>query len=277
VFLSASGVYVADLYLSDNPLPYTGSIAVVALAGLTWSRPLPRDAAPWTRHALLSGLALLAWVLTLGEREDLFTEALTASACAAIGLGVLGRTARLRRWANLPTIVFTVLVIAVTATQVGHRGLFDGPPDIPARASAAFFPAMTVIMLGLATNAALTSRGALRWAGAGLIPLLVLAFNVLPAVLADDRFAPPPRDFPPVDVSIFISREPLQAYVDPVLTLRDISAYPEPTVEPTPVEVVAGAPVDDIRVTPHPGPAFGAAFLLLGLAAIATSLFPYRE
>jgi hypothetical protein len=297
LFLAAFAAYVIGRYLGRTVIPLSGSIAAIALSGLILSRPLPRDAAPWTRYPLVAGLAMLAEVLALPDRSGVFAEALTAATCAAIGIGVLGRAGRLRRWSNLPAVVFAVLVIAVTGYVVRHPlVLFNqAPPDLTARAAAAIFPAIVVIMIGFVVNAALTTRGELRWAGAGLVPVLVLAITVLPALLAEDRLSAHPLGADRRDQAALYSIDERELAVLPsvddrtvlqaVVVLPRIEAppyrpwereLPEPQI--TSNAPPASAVQDEIgdRGTDVTA-AVESALLLIGLAAIATALFPYRQ
>lgn len=286
LFLAAFAAYVIGRYLGRTVIPLSGSIAVIALAGMIWSRPLPRDAAPWTRYPLLAGLAMLAVVLALPDRSGVLAEALTAGTCAAIGIGVLGRAGRLRRWSNLPAVGFAVLVIVVTGYAVqGPRDLFSqAPPDLAARAAAAIFPATVVIMIGLTVNAALTTRGDLRWAGAGLLPVLVLAISMWPVLLAEDRFNThldhryqevlyrgDDHDQAVHDLIAAVPPSPWQKErSETLITSYAIAVHRDASPAPEVQDETPGGGTDAPA-------AVESALLLIGLAAIATALFPYRQ
>jgi hypothetical protein len=285
LFLVALAVYLTGRYLGRPLIPYSGSVAVTALGALIWTRPLPRDAVPWSRYPLVAGLALLAGALALPD-----ALVLTATAYAAIGLGVLARAAPLRRWSNLPSVVFALFVIGAAVALVrAPLGLARRvPPDVLSRAGAVMLPVVVLIVLGFAVNAALTSGVALRWAGAGLVPVLALAIPILPAVLAAGRFAPPP--LPDDQVASYFAQEaarrPVLALHDPAevelpeVALSQLRPLPLPAPtrqDPPPISAVRSA-IQQIReVNVDPEAALESEFLFLGLAAIATALFPYRE
>jgi hypothetical protein len=289
LFLIAVVVYVTGRCLDHPLIPWSGSAAVIALAGLVWARPLPRGAARWTRIPLVAGLALLAFVLCPPGLSGLFREAVQGTAYAAIAVGVLGRAGRLIRWGNLPAAGFAVLVTVAAVGIARHPDVlpWQVAPDLNARTYAALTPALVLITVGFAVNAALVSRRALRWAAAGLLPVLVLALSLLPAVLGEERFSPQARPEPAARFDFTVTSEP----ESPVLRNGTAPSYPPrpllivPELELPPI----GTP-PAIAAPPQPSPiekavsarydlhaALSSGLLLIGLDAVVTTLFPYRE
>ncbi|MEV7624834.1 hypothetical protein [Actinoplanes sp. NPDC089786] len=271
-------------------VPYSGAAAGNALAGLIWSRPLPRAAAWWTKPALLAGLALLAAVIDLPDRSGYYAEGLTTAACALLASGVLGR-ARLGRWAKLGAGLIAVLIVLV-ARDIARNPMvmpWEAAPDTTARLVAVVVPAFAVVLAGAAAIAAFSSPGGLRWAGLGLLPVLVPGFGVLPALTAEDRFAP--KDVPGYfdEYAIAVTLRPLNlaeaergfdAGAGPG-ALGSIQGprlrSPAPAVEEEPWSPAKAVAQELLEIKTDLGAALRTGVILLGLAAMATARFPYRE
>jgi hypothetical protein len=274
---------VAGRWLDRTLVPLCGPVAVLALAGMAWARPLPRGVARWTKGPLVAGLVLLALVMARPLYDGLLDESLTALACAGVGAGVLGRAGRLVRWGMLPAAGFAVLVLMAAVDIARHPDVMDSEslPDLAARMSAALVLAVVPIVVGLAVNAALISRRGWRRAGVGLLPVLVVALPLVPSVLAEERFSARPH----YD-SIFAATPEMEdrALDDTDLTFTvTTDRLPDPpaqplgtTFDPEPPQETP-APLPDSEIPTDPWTGFASGILLIGLAALTRSLFPYRE
>ncbi|MFC4070025.1 hypothetical protein [Actinoplanes subglobosus] len=197
VFLTAAGLQVATIYYDHPVVPYSGTLAMVALLALACSAPKRASVRPWSRRAALTGLTLLTAVALLADgREDgygwpmavaddsdtvaLLTEVLLSTAGAgALALAVLGRATRLFQRRNLPGVVAGLAVLATAAYIAKHPETpYDGmiPADIGLRLNVLMPVAAVGAALCLAANAAWTSAAALRPAAAGLLAAGVLSW-----------------------------------------------------------------------------------------------------
>jgi hypothetical protein len=271
LFLIAVVAYVTGRWFDRTLVPLSGPVAVLALAGLVWARPLPRAAPPWTKVPLVAGLALLAVALARPDGDGLFTDGLTAAACAGIGTGVLGRAGRLVRWGILPAAGFAALVIVAGVGIAWHPEVaeWEPQPNLYARTAIAIALATVLAVVGFAVNAALISRRAIRWAGAGLLPVLVLAWPLMPSVLAEPRSRA-------VYVTIVVATPEMEERA--LAGTTNVDPDQESRSEGLSGELVTVAPPEPVsQIRTDPAAALGSALLLIGLAAIATTLFPYRE
>lgn len=279
LFVVVSTLAVAGRYF--GLIPEGTAVVLVALGGVVWTRPLPRGAVPWSRHALLGGLALLA--VAQVRPAPILGHALTAAGCAAIGAGVLARSGRPRGAATWVAAGLALLVIAGAVVEIRDPIVmpWEVAPDMTIRTAAAVGPVVAVIVVGSAVVAALARGGELRWAGVGLVPVLVLALSVLPALLSEDGLGPRPSPaIPRVETPV-----PAVPWAAPPGSAVPWAAPPVPEI-PAPAGTAGGISTytgvfvrtvgDEAAGTTDPGAAFRTAMLLLGLAALTTSLFPYR-
>jgi len=266
IFLIGAVLHVAGLYLDRTLIPGSGAIAVLALAGLVWSRPLPPGAYRWTRTTVVAGLGLLALVADRPDIGGRLEGGIVAAGCALVGAGVLGRVDRLIRPAGVPAVTIPAgLLVALSHLTVAATVLlWPDAADLARGAAVMILPVLGVLLVVVAAITALTTRGGLRWAGAGLLPLVVLALSAPSTMLAD----------PQPDERWVMSQG--------ITDVRPMT--PGPDVYVTAVPVGSEGPATLGRAESHAslglagegGTPIGAALLagmvLLGLATVATGL-----
>ena len=269
IFLIAAMAEVAGLFLGRTLIPGSGAIAVLALAGLVWSRPLPPGAYPWTRTTVVAGLGLLALVADRPDIGGPLEGGIVAAGCALIGAGVLGRVDRLIRPAGVPAVTIPAgLLVAMFHLTVAATVLtWPDAADLPRGAAVMILPVLGGLLVVVAAITALATRGGIRWAGAGLLPLVVLALSAPSTMLNDPHPVPPDEQW---------------VMSQGITDVRPMTRGPDVYV--TTVPVGSGRPAIQGRVETHEslglagegGTHFGAALLagmlLLGAATVATRL-----
>ncbi|GAA2657620.1 hypothetical protein [Paractinoplanes durhamensis] len=174
LFLISAGALTAQLALHRELLPYTGTLATAALLGLAVEKG--GAVGSWPGRAGLAGLATLTlaagvidadgggygWPTEVGRHAGVLAVVLLTAAAAMLGVAVLGAAAAGLRQRRL-----------WPAAVVGLAGL-----AWYANTSPAYYvglPVVALLLVLVATNAALASDRGYGLAGAGLLAVLALA------------------------------------------------------------------------------------------------------
>ncbi|MFD1374329.1 hypothetical protein [Actinoplanes sichuanensis] len=334
-FVLAAGLQVAAVFFDYRLVPYCGAIAMSALFALAALSPAPAPRR-WTHHTALTGLALLTAAAFLADHRTggfgwstevaggdwgesrfktpgsaLVVEAvLVVAGAAALAAAVLGRVERLLKWRHLPGALIGLFFLALGVDVATSPPLFLGD-DIPADPRIRLLVLMPVSLaiaaLCVAANAALTTRGMLRPAAAGLLAIIALAligFNCLSRieplqptedpVVAEQRRARTEETMAHIDVDALLRAADTSSRVrqDAQPEQEEFGWLPPPTAP----EARARALSQDVRrdsgiaAVPYPPswsageadwtrarPAITTALILGGLVLLVMSLFRLPE
>ncbi|WP_203778329.1 hypothetical protein [Paractinoplanes rishiriensis] len=183
LFVTLAAVQAAQTLLHREIVPYTGTLATAALLALAASR---HDGRRGPGRRALAGLALLTlaalavdhendgygWPLEFGGHGSPLPPILVVAGVLLLAVALLSRVGAVRKVLLIPAGLLAAGVVLLIAEQAG--------PD-PAAIRWLLVPAVAVILVLFAVNAALAGGRRWRPAGWGLLPVLVLALGALGA------------------------------------------------------------------------------------------------